>query len=213
MKKNMLLTLINVFCAIFTFAQNVTVGPSAKPLRITPSETLEKFIYYDTDKSPSTLTTISGKTLSVKTLKYNLQTQQLEYTDGDNTYAIQDSIKSFQLKDKTGIEHIFLKKADGKTSIFVETLVTGKHSLLKQHSAKTSVSEDWYTKKQVKKIVTQSNYFTLTNDKLQQFQPSKKALVAAFPDKKTKIQTLIDQENLDPSIETDLIAIFTSLNK
>lgn len=212
--KNLIFLFFLTTQAIFVFAQNVTVGPSAKPLlkSVTKNPT-EGSPYFNNRYANGKIKTVSQKEFNVKDLRYNLETQQLEYTENNNIYAIQDSVQSFTLVDSLGKSHTFNKSGADHTNNFYETVADGSVALLKQYTVKKEATEDWYTKKKANKMVQQSNYFTNKGGVIQKFTPSAKNVTTILGDKKDEISTFIKNEQLDLKQEEDLIKVFNFYNK
>ncbi|MGM9476318.1 hypothetical protein ACS5PU_07800 [Pedobacter sp. GSP4] len=198
----------------FSFAQNVTVGPGAKPLlkSVEKNATLGT-VYFNKAYAGSKVKTVSAKEFEVSALRYNLETQQLEYLDNGNVYAIQDSVQSFTLPDSLGYVHHFDKAKLNNSAGFYEVVVEGNVSLLKQYLVKKDVAEDWYTKKKIVKMVPDQAYFTSKSGVVQKLTPSAKNIAAVLPDKKDQVLTFIKTEQLDPKLDEDLYKVFSFYNK
>jgi hypothetical protein len=197
----------------FSSAQNVTVGPSAKPLlKSVVKNPVEGSAYFNIRYTNGKIKTVSQKEFAVKDLRYNLETQQLEYTENDNIYAIQDSVQSFTLPDSAGNTHLFTKLKSGNSNGFYEAMADGPVMLLKQHTVKKETVEDWFTKKKVNKIVRHDVYFTSKAGILQKFTPSTKNIATVFADKKEQITTFIKNEQLDLKQDEDLLKVFKFYN-
>ncbi|QNN41618.1 hypothetical protein [Pedobacter roseus] len=199
--------------AFFSFAQNVTVGPSAKPLLKSMAKTpVEGSVYFNNKYANGKIKTLSEKEFNVKDLRYNLETQQLEYTENDNIYAIQDSVQSFTLIDSLGKSHQFTKMGKAQSNNFYEIVADGKVALLKQYTVKKEVTEDWYTKKKVNKMVQQNIYFTNQGGLIQKFTPSEKNTATVLGDKKNEITAFIKNEQLNLREDDDLAKVFIFYN-
>jgi len=197
----------------YTFAQNVTVGPSAKPLLVTVAKNLvEGSPYFNTKYANGSIKTVSQKAFDIKNVRYNLETQQLEYTENNNVYAIQDSVQSFTLLDSVGNSHQFAKVKSGQSEGFYEAVADGNVALLKQYTVKKEIVEDWFTKKKTNKLVQHSAYFTSKGGTLQKFTPSAKNIAMVLSDKKEKVSAYIKSEQLDIKQDDDLIKVFTYYN-
>ncbi|MCZ4243400.1 hypothetical protein [Pedobacter punctiformis] len=212
MKRIFMLALSFNLLTVAVFAQNLTVGPSSKQLMATNMKSYEGSPFFNNSYTESRVKTNSQKEFMAPALRYNLYTQQLEYSDNDKVYAIQDSVQAFTMPDSLGHIHHFIKKKGEKKDAFYEILFSGNAELLKQYIAKNEVTEDWYTKKQVKKMVHQVIYFLNKDGKIQKISPAGKNIHALLADKKDKIQALIDTEKPDLNTDTGLIEVFKYYN-
>jgi len=211
--KKIFSTLFLLSLATFSFAQNVTVGPSAKPLlKSIVKNTVEGSPYFNSKYANGRIKTVSQKEFEIKNVRYNLETQQLEYTENDKIYAIQDSVQSFTLLDSVGNSHNFAKLKSGQPDGFYEVAADGKVLLLKQYAIKKEAAEDWYTKKKINKLVQYPVYFTSKNGTLQKLAPSTKNIAMVLADKKEQVITYIKNEQLDPKLDDDLIKVFKFYN-
>ena len=212
MKKFFLLFFL-VCTSIFSLAQNVTVGPSAKPLLVSVAKNnIEGSPYFNQAYADCKIKTLKEKEFTVKALRYNIETQQLEYTDNINVYAIQDSVQSFALPDSLGNVHYFTKMKFDNAAGFYEVAVNGSITLLKEYMVKKEVAEDWYTKKKVNKLVKHINYFTSKNGEIQKLSPSAKNIANALANKKDLVLAFIKNEQLEPKQDLDLIKVFEYYN-
>jgi len=195
------------------FAQNVTVGPSAKPLlKSLVKNPVEGSPYFNSKYANGSIKTVSQKEFDIKNVRYNLETQQLEYTENDNIYAIQDSVQSFTLLDSVGNSHQFTKLKSGQSEGFYEAVADGNVVLLKQYSVKKEIVEDWFTKKKTNKLVPHAVYFTNKGGILQKFTPSAKNIAMVLANKKDKVSAYIKNEQLDLKQDDDLIKVFKYYN-
>lgn len=209
--KSIFACLIFIFCVKSAYCQNVTVGPSAKPLRVSPSkEKTEGSPYFNDAYSESNIKTQGKKEFSLQQVRYNLYNQQLEYTDRQNdVYAIQDSVTAFSLLDTGKRSHSFKKE---KSLGFVEAVFEGRVGLLKKYDTKKEVVEDFYTKKKTNKWIPQNIYYTVKGNEIQQFQPTSKGIAKALSDKKDKVLEYIKTEQPDLGTDAGLIAVFKFYN-
>lgn len=212
MKKFFLLFFL-VWASVFSFAQNVTVGPGAKPLRVSVTKNnIAGSPYFNQAYADCKIKTVKEKEFNVKALRYNMETQQLEYFDNNNVYAIQDSVQSFTLPDSLGNVHRFTKMKIENTDGFYEVAVEGNIMLLKQYVIKKDVAEDWYTKKKITTLVRYINYFAGKNGAIQKLTPSTKNIAIALANKKDEVLTFIKNEQLTPKQDQDLIKVFEYYN-
>ena len=210
--KSIFSILLVLVCLKSAYSQNVTVGPGEKPLRISMNkENVDGSPYFNEAYSESNIKTESKKELSLKLVRYNLYTQQLEYTDTDHAvYAIQDSVTSFSLVDSVKTKHSFVKGSDALG--FVEVIFEGKLSLLKKYIVKKQVVEDFYTKKKTAKFIRQNLYYTSKGGAIQQFQRTNKGLIKALADKKAQIAAYLKMEQPDLDMDSGLIGVFKFYN-
>ncbi|KQM79131.1 hypothetical protein ASE74_00735 [Pedobacter sp. Leaf216] len=211
--KKIFLLLILISLTTYNFAQNVTVGPSAKPLlKSVIKNPVEGSPYFNTKYANGSIKTVSQKAFDIKNVRYNLETQQLEYTENENVYAIQDSVQSFTLLDSVGNSHQFIKLKTGQAEGFYEAVAEGNVSLLKQYSIKKEIVEDWFTKKKTNKLVQRTAYLTSKAGTIQKFTPSTKNITTVLADKKEQVATFIKNEQLDLKQDDDLIKVFKYYN-
>ncbi|MBT2562643.1 hypothetical protein [Pedobacter sp. ISL-64] len=212
MKKFFLLFFL-VCASIFSFSQNVTVGIGAKPLMVSVAKNnIEGSPYFNQAYADCKIKTITQKELTVKALRYNIETQQLEYTENNNVYAIQASVQSFTAPDSLGNPHHFTKMKIDNAVGFYEVAVHGNIMLLKQYVVKKDVVEDWYTKKKITELVKHINYFTGKNGTIQKLTPSTKNIANALANKKEEVLAFIKNEQLEPKQDQDLVKIFEYYN-
>lgn len=212
MKKSILLTVFLLSFTKLAFSQNVTIGVSGKPLQLSNKSTTEGNPYFNPASTKSSLLTTSGKQIDLPAVKYNLYTQEVEYSDNNQIYAVQDSLKGFTILDSAGIKHNFVKMNAGKENLFFGVLATGKIELLKHYSAKKATTEDWYTKKQTKKIVPQSTYYYSKNGVIEKLNISEKKLLPIFSGKESLVKTFISEKSPDLKTEAGLVAVFDYYN-
>lgn len=211
--KKLFLALFLISISAYAFAQNVTVGPGAKPLLKSIIKTpVEGSPYFNTKYANGSIRTVSQKAFDIKNVRYNLENQQLEYTENDNIYAIQDSVQSFTLLDSAGNAHNFTKLKSDQSNGFYETMADGNVALLKQYTVKKEIVEDWFTKKKNNKLVQHAVYYISKGGTFQKFVPSAKNIVTVLTDKKVLVTTYIKNEQLDPKQDDDLIKVFKYYN-
>lgn len=211
--KKLFLILILIGLTTYIFAQNVTVGSGAKPLlKSVIKNPVEGSPYFNTKYANGSIRTVSEKVFDIKNVRYNLETQQLEYTENENVYAIQDSVQSFKLLDSIGNSHHFIKLKSGQAEGFYEAVAEGNVTLLKKYSVKKEIVEDWFTKKKTDKLAQHVAYFTSKAGTIQKFVPSTKNITTVLADKKEQITAYIKNEQLDLKQEDDLIKIFKYYN-
>jgi hypothetical protein len=211
--KKITVFLLFIAAATSSSAQNVTVGPGEKPLLKSLIKTpVEGSAYFNDRYGQGKIKTVGQKEFEVKNLRYNLETQQLEYTENDQVYAIQDSVQSFILSDPSGKTHTFEKAKNITPRPFFELLVNGRKKLYKLNEAKKQTTEDFYTKRKTSKMVRQDSYFAGEGDKFQKINPSVKGLSSALANHREQIKTFITQENLDLKSDADLVAVFKFYN-
>lgn len=213
MKKKLLFFLL-VLCGFTVYSQNVTVGPSAKPLMASINkDKTEGSPYFNDDYEECKIKTISKKEFVVKALRYNLQTQQLEYRDDNlNVYSIQDSVESFSLVDSKKSTYSFVRISAEKSAGFAEVLFKGKKNLLKQYNVKREMNEDFYTKKKTAKIVRQPVYYASNGNEMQKIALTAKGIAAVLNNKKDQITNFIQKEEPDIKSDLGLINIFKYYN-
>ena len=208
-----MLYLLFAIIANYSFAQNVTVGPSAKPLlKSVVKVSVQGSPYFNESYTSGKIKTVSQKEFTINNLKYNLATQQLEYAENDQIYAIQDSVQSFTLKDSLGKENVFFKLNSENVAGFYKIIAEGKISLLKKYTVKKEETQDWFTKKTVTKNVQHHIYFTNQDGIIKNFIPSMKSINAVLADKKKQVIKFIENEQLNPKQENDLIKVFNFYN-
>lgn len=199
--------------AVFSFSQNVTVGAGEKPLLKSVARTFtEGSAYFNNAPANGKIKTDSRKEFTINNLRYNLETQQLEYAENDHVYTVQDAVQSFTLPDSVGNTHVFTKLDTDGPAGFYETLVDGRISLLKQYAVKKEVTEDWYTKKKSSKMVKQDIYFTKKEGIIQKLSLSAKNVATVLADKKNDVTAFIKDEQLDLKQGDDLVKIFKYYN-
>jgi hypothetical protein len=199
--------------ATFSFAQNVTVGPSAKPLlKSVVKNPVQGSPYFNSKYANGSIKTLSQKEFEIKNVRYNLETQQLEYTENDNVYAIQDSVQSFTMLDSVGNSHQFAKLKSEQSEGFYEAVADGNVTLLKKYTIKKEIVEDWFTKKKTNKLVQHAVYFSSKGGTLQKFTPTAKNIALVLADKKEKVSAYIKNEQLDLKQDDDLIKVFKFYN-
>ena len=205
--------LLFAIIANYSFAQNVTVGPSAKPLlKSVVKISVQGSPYFNERYSSGKIKTVSQKEFTINNLKYNLATQQLEYAENDEIYAIQDSVQSFILKDSLGMENMFFKLNSKNAAGFYKIIAEGKIALLKKYTVKKEETQDWFTKKTLTKNVQHYLYFTNQDGIIKNFIPSVKSINAVLADKKNQVMKFIENEQLNPKQEDDLIKVFNFYN-
>lgn len=199
--------------AVFSFAQNVTVGAGEKPLLKSVVKTAtEGSVFFNNSATAGKIKTDDQKEFTINNLRYNLETQQLEYAENDHVYSVQEAVQSFTLVDSVGNTHLFTKLGTAQPAGFYETLVEGRISLLKQYTVKKEVTEDWYTKKKTNKMVKQDIYFTKKEGLIQKLNPSTKNVASALTDKKDEVTAFVKDEQLDLKQGNDLIKVFKYYN-
>lgn len=205
--------LLFAIIANYSFAQNVTVGPTAKPLlKSVVKISVQGSPYFNERYSSGKIKTVSQKEFTINNLKYNLATQQLEYAENDQIYAIQDSVQSFILKDSLGMENMFFKLNSKNAAGFYKIIAEGKIALLKKYTVKKEETQDWFTKKALTKNVQHYLYFTNQDGIIKNFIPSIKSINAVLADKKNQVMKFIENEQLNPKQEDDLIKVFNFYN-
>ncbi|GGE60327.1 hypothetical protein EV200_103607 [Pedobacter psychrotolerans] len=211
--KKFILCFLFALAAYYSFAQNVTVGPSAKPLLKSVVKTsVQGSPYFNERYTSGKIKTASQKEFTINNLKYNLETQQLEYAENDQIYAIQDSVQSFTLVDSLGKENVFFKLNSENATGFYKIIADGKIALLKKYTVRKEENQDWYTKKTGTKNVQHQVYFTNQDGIIKNFIPSIKSINAVLADNKNQVMKFIKNEQLNPKQEDDLIRIFNFYN-
>lgn len=205
------------FCIItyatFSYAQNITVGSGEKPLlKSLVKTTTQGNVFFYNGFANGKIITAEQKEFSVINLRYNLETQELEYLENDLVYAVLDAVQSFSLLDSVGNTHLFVKLPPDQPTGFYEILVDGRISLLKLHTIKKEVTEDWYTKKKTNKILKLNIYFIKKDNAFEKLTPSTKNVVTALIDKKDELTAFIKDEQLDVKQGDDLVKIFKYFN-
>ena len=132
--------------------------------------------------------------------------------ENDLVYAVLDAVQSFSLLDSVGNTHLFVKLPPDQPTGFYEILVDGRISLLKLHTVKKEVTEDWYTKKKTVKILKFNIYFIKKESSFEKLTPSTKNVVTALIDKKDELTAFIKDEQLDVKQGDDLVKIFKYFN-
>lgn len=193
-------------------AQNLTVGSAGKALQIMKSTNYTGSAYLNERFSQSDVITVKGRKINLPALRYNVQKQEVELLDRNEVFTIEDSLKQFSNLDTLGKTHTFVRIPGNKETVFAETLVEGKISLLKQYSAKLVSTEDWYTKKQSKVMTPFSIYYAGTSRNMEKLNLSSKSLLVLFSDKQDQIKTFLKEQEPDLKIDTGLISVFTYYN-
>ena len=204
-----------IFSALITssLAQNVTVGLGGKPLlKSVVKSNIQGSPYFNGQLTTGKIKTAGQQEFEVKNLRYNLETQQLEYIENANIYTVQDAIQSFTLIDSLGKLNEFHLLKSGNTIGFYKIIVNGNPALLKQYSVSKESVQDWYTKKTLEKLVHHDQYFTNKAGVIQKLILSIKSLSKIMADKETEVITMIKSEQLNPKREDDLIKIFNFYN-
>jgi hypothetical protein len=210
--KRFFLSVLLFSCCNFLFAQNVTIGVSGTPLRALKTQNEKGSPYFNDQFAKSDVVTKGGKAISLAEVRYNVLKQQIEYLNNDVVYDVQDSILSFKITDTIGKVHLLEKKQLNNKPYFFEVLAPGKIALLKHYTAKTSSSEDWYTKKKVVTIVHDTIYFVMKNDVIEKFSPSKKNILALFADRQEQIKAFMNNNATDLKSDESLKPLFAYYN-
>jgi len=211
--KKIFLLLFLVCIFVSSYAQNVTVGTAGKPLRVSVvKNNIEGSAYFNEAYVACKIKTANQEEFTLKVLRYNIETQQLEYSENNNVYTVQDSVQSFIVPDSLGNAHHFIKMKIDNAERFYEVAVSGNIMLLKQYVIKKDVAEDWYTKKKVTKLGMYISYFAGKNGTFQKLIPSAKNVANALVSKKDQILAYIKNEQLEPKEDQDLIKIFEYYN-
>ena len=212
MKKIILYLIFSAFITS-SLAQNVTVGLGGKPLlKSIAKSNIQGSPYFNSYLTTGKIKTAGQQEFEVKNLRYNLETQQLEYIENSNIYAVQDAIQSFMLTDSLGKLNEFHLLQSGSTTGFYKIIANGNPALLKQYSTSKESVQDWYTKKTLEKLVHHDQYFTNKAGVIQKLIPSAKSLSKIMADKEAAVTTMIKSEQLNPKREDDLIKIFNFYN-
>lgn len=194
------------------FSQNLTVGASGTPLRELKRRDELGSAYFNTQFLASDVVSAGGKRFSLAALRYNLLNQQVEYLDDDVVYQVQDSLLSFRVIDNLGKSHLMEKKVMDNKPLFLETIAKGKVALFKRYTAKSTNTEDWYTKKKVTTIVPEVAYYVSNGDNLERFSANRKNVLTLFSDKGEQIKTFLNKNGTDFKSDDSLKDLFSYYN-
>jgi hypothetical protein len=194
------------------FSQTLTIGTSGTPLRELKRADELGSPYFNPQFLASDVVSAGGNKFSLPAIRYNLLNQEVEYMDKDEVYKVQDSLRSFRVIDNLGRSHLLEKKVMDNKPLFFETLAQGKVALFKRYTAKTTNTEDWYTKKKVTTIVPEVTYYVLKGEEFERFSASKKSVLSLFNDKAEQIKTFINNNPTDFKSDESLKDLFTFYN-
>lgn len=212
MKTKIYLALILTLSVSTVFSQGLSVGETGKQLKQTSAKESVGSPYFSDAFSKSSVETMSKKKITLNALRYNLFTQNLEYEDKNELYAVQDSLESFTMPDSSGKVIEFVKKTVNNKSGFYQVLVTGKAELLKRYNAKTETTTDWYTKKETRVMKQYVTYFISKDGKVEQVPGSAKGLLTLFSDKPNEVKAYIKEQSPDLKTEAGLTEVFKIYN-
>ena len=212
MKTKIFLALSLTLSTSAVFSQGLAVGGTGKQLQKTSSKATAGSPYFNTAFSKSDAVTGSKNKIALNALRYNLLTQDLEYQDKNEIYAVQDSLQSFTLPDSSGKVLEFVKRKVNNEEGFYQVVVSGKAELLKRYTAKTETATDWYTKKEIKAIKHYVTYFVSKDGKIDKAPNSAKGLLALFSDKQTEVKAYIKEQSPDLKTESGLTDVFKIYN-